>query len=109
MDAGRSSRRVSRRVACLVAGLLCAVGVLSGAISHRGGVAHHRHPVVAMAFSAAASDSHGGSARGDLHAVAAGSTSTQTVRWIGVDTTAATGARGVSIDTVRTRGPPGRA
>jgi hypothetical protein len=110
MDAARAQLHGSRlrwspRVLCVVAGLLCTVGVLSGAMLRASGVAHH-HSVTAAAV-VTVTDGHGTVLRGDHHVVAAASTTTSPALYrMGAAAAAPTSVDVVTIDSVRTRGPP---
>jgi hypothetical protein len=109
MDAARGPLRGLRllrspRLLCVVAGLLCTVGVVSGAVLRASDAAHHRHPVAA---AAASTTGHLTSLRDDLPLVvtSAAAPSHQPMlfdAW----TAAATGTDAAAIDSVRTRGPP---
>ena len=104
MDA-RSSQRWSPRLLCVVAGLLCAVGVLSGGVVHAGsGAHHHAHAVTAVVTVAGG---HGTTLRGDHPAVTTASVATINARLHTAAAAAPSAAlRPVTIDSVRTRGPP---
>jgi hypothetical protein len=104
MDA-RSSQRWSPRLLCVVAGLLCAVGVLSGGVLHiSGGAHHHAHAVAAVVTL---TDSHSTVLRGDHQSIATtAATATRTRVRTDLATTPSATFSPVTIDSVRTRGPP---
>lgn len=104
MDA-RSAQRWSPRLLCAVAGLLCAVGVLSGGVLHASQGAHH--PAHAVAAVVTLTDGHGTVLRSDHHGVATTASATIRARLqTDVATTPSAGISAVTIDSVRTRGPP---
>jgi hypothetical protein len=97
--------RRSTRLACVLVGVLCAIGVLSGAALHASGVTHHRAPHIAAISTLA--DGHGASVRTDQHAVAASANPLrQDLRFARAASTRATSVAVVPVDAVRTRGPP---
>ena len=95
----------STRVACVLAGLLCAVGVLSAAALHANGTALHRVPH--LATSSTIADGHGAGLRSEQHAVAASVDPLRHhVRFGRAASTHASSVATVAVDSVRTRGPP---
>lgn len=104
MDA-RPSPRWSPRLLCVVAGLLCAVGVLSGGVLPTSGSAHHHAHALAAVVTVA--DGHGTVLRGDHHGV---TTTAATAAGAQVRTDVAVAPSAAvtpdTIDSVRTRGPP---
>lgn len=103
---GAGAVRLTRspRTLCLVAALLCALGVLTGAVVHTAHGAHHRGPS-AVALTGVP-DGHGTGHSGSQHAIAevvAVRTSTTISTAAAVDRPASTS---VGVDAARTRGPP---
>jgi hypothetical protein len=97
--------RWSPRLLCVVAGLLCTVGVLSGAMLRASEVGHHRAYAATAVVTVA--DGHGTALRGDHHVVAAAvATVTHAPLRAGAAATPALSVNVVTIDSVRTRGPP---
>ncbi|MGH8860552.1 MAG: hypothetical protein ACRDVG_04840 [Jatrophihabitantaceae bacterium] len=101
-------RELPYRGICVVAGLLCVLGVLSGTLLRANGATHHHHPAVTAAASVA--DGHGVNARGDQHAVlvqpAAEHDAVGEIAFVR-SPHALPDLR--SVETVRTRGPPAAA
>jgi hypothetical protein len=97
--------RPATRLVCVLAGLLCAVGVLSGATLHPSGISHHRAPHIAAISTLA--DGHGTAVRTEQHAVATSADPVrQDLRFGRATSTRATSVAVVPVDSVRTRGPP---
>ena len=104
MDNPRIAPRGTRRVAYLVAGLICALGVLSGAVLRSSEVAHHHAPAVATVVQVAVG--HAANVR-DQHPIAAVPAAfAQSRHRIGFGATYETSIAAVAIDAIRTRGPP---
>lgn len=109
MDAARAPQhgerlRWSPRTLCIIAGLLCTVGVLSGTML-RSAEAHH-HRVFGVAAVVTVADTHG-ALRADQHVVATAPASVAQSRVrLGLVAAEATSVDVVTIDSVRTRGPP---
>lgn len=98
---------LSTRV-CLVAGVLCALGVISAAVLHTGEHAHHRLP--ALAAVVAVADTHGAQLRGDQPAVQSARVMLTDPSRPAATIVSAVAAPGLAaVETVRTRGPPGTA
>jgi hypothetical protein len=110
MDAARTRGSGSRahwspRALCVIAGLLCAVGVLSGGVLRASEVAHH--PNYAAAAVVTLADGHGTAVRADHHVVTApAATVTYSQLRTGAAQAPTTSVNVVTIDSVRTRGPP---
>jgi hypothetical protein len=97
--------RPAARLACVLAGLLCAVGVLSGATLHASGITHHRAAHIAAISTL--TDGHGTVVRTEQHAVATSVDPVrQDLRFARATSTRATSVAVVPVDSVRTRGPP---
>ena len=104
MDAPRIAPRGTRRVACLAAGLICALGVLSGVALRGSEVVHHHAPAVATVVQVA--DGHATNVR-DQHPVATVPAAVAQARHrIALGATYDTSIAAVAIDAIRTRGPP---
>jgi hypothetical protein len=109
MHAARAPRRGplagrTPRLICVAAGLLCTLGILTGAAVRSSEVAHHRHHALAAATVVVVGPT---TLREDHHAVASTpppltSDSTR----VAVETGTATSVHTAELDSVRTRGPP---
>jgi hypothetical protein len=102
---GQRGLRPATRLACVLAGLLCAVGVLSGATLHASGITHHRAAHIAAISTLA--DGHGTGVRTEQHAVATFADPVRQGLRFGLATSSrATSVAVAPVDSVRTRGPP---
>lgn len=105
MTARGEPRRDWHRVGCLLAAVLCALGVFSGAVLRTSDTGQHRSPAAAIATSIA--DGHGSSARVDHHLIATAAVSiVSALRSKRAVPTPFTSAPDATIDVIRTRGPP---
>ena len=109
MHAARALRRGpyagrTPRLICLGVGLLCTLGILTGAAMRSTEVAHHRHHAVGAASAVVIGAS---TLRDDHHAVASAPPplATDTSR-IAAEPGTATAVHPAELESVRTRGPP---
>jgi hypothetical protein len=97
--------RPATRLARVLASLLCAVGVLSGATLHASRITHHRAPHIAAISTLA--DGHGTGVRTEQHAIAVSADPLrQDLRFGRATSSRATSVAVAPVDSVRTRGPP---